>query len=203
MKPRIVVVAGTGSNTGKTTLVCELLRALTGWEAIKVTRGHSRSCGRAPETCCVSPLLGEKPLVLSDPSDTRVPGKDTGKYWDAGASNVHWVIATSDQVRTGMRQALERVRAPGVIVEGTSLLEHIDADYAILVVRTPLREIKPSARRALDTGRIRALFISGKYPDHTSLLPTTALPVFSHSTLPNLITTLEQKKLRNIRNSRN
>ncbi|MBX3277850.1 MAG: hypothetical protein KF868_07600 [Acidobacteria bacterium] len=186
MKPRIVVVAGTGSNTGKTTLVCELLRALTGWEAIKVTRGHSRSCGRAPATCCVSPLLGDKPIVLSHPSDTRVRGKDTGKYWDAGASNVHWVIAKSDQVGAGICEALARVRAPGVIVEGTSLLQHIDADYAILVVRTPLREIKPSARRAIDTGRIRALYFSGNDPDHSLPLPT-ALPVFSHSSLPTLI----------------
>jgi uridine kinase len=44
--PTIVAVSGLSSNTGKTTLVCELLRRLPGWEAIKLTRGHYRSCGK-------------------------------------------------------------------------------------------------------------------------------------------------------------
>ena len=38
---RIVVIAGTSSNAGKTTLLCDLLRELTrgeSWEAIKLTR---------------------------------------------------------------------------------------------------------------------------------------------------------------------
>jgi len=44
-KPTIVAVSGLSSNTGKTTLVCDLLLRLPGWEAIKLTRGHYRSCG--------------------------------------------------------------------------------------------------------------------------------------------------------------
>ncbi|HWP52632.1 MAG TPA: hypothetical protein VN476_00790, partial [Pyrinomonadaceae bacterium] len=55
--PTIVAVSGLSSNTGKTTLVCELLRRLPGWEAIKLTRGHYRSCGKDPDGCCVSELL--------------------------------------------------------------------------------------------------------------------------------------------------
>ena len=42
-RPTIVAISGFSSNVGKTTLMCELLHRLPGWEAIKVTRGHSHS----------------------------------------------------------------------------------------------------------------------------------------------------------------
>jgi hypothetical protein len=98
----IVAISGFSSNTGKTTLMCELLRALPGWEAIKLTRGHYRSCGKDPDTCCVSDLLGDEPQVRSGREENYAAGKDTGRFWDAGASNVHWVIATDEQVEKGI-----------------------------------------------------------------------------------------------------
>ena len=104
-RPVIVAVGGFTSNSGKTTLVCELLRALRGWEAIKMTRGHYRSCGRDPHACCVSDLLGAEPRVLSGREATYAEGKDTGRFWDAGAANVHWVVATDAQVGPGFAAA--------------------------------------------------------------------------------------------------
>src|SRR4051812_23551560 len=62
-RPAIVAVSGLSSNTGKTTLVCELIKRLPGWEAIKLTRGHYRSCGKDPNGCCVSDLLQDEPLI--------------------------------------------------------------------------------------------------------------------------------------------
>lgn len=158
MRPTVVAVCGFGSNTGKTTLVCELLRALRGWEAIKMTRGHYRSCGREPSACCVSPLLGAAPRVLSGRAETYAAGKDTGRYWDAGAANVHWVISTDAQVEEGFRRALSRVRAPGVVVEGNSFLNHAEADFAVMVARPDGPKIKPTARRVLP--KMSALYVS-------------------------------------------
>src|SRR6185503_13164454 len=118
--PRIVAVSGFSSNVGKTTLVCDLLRELSGWEAIKLTRGHYRSCGRDPAGCCVSDLLRSEPVIRSGRESNYEIGKDTGRFWDAGAANVHWVIVNDDQVEQGITEALSRVRAAGVIVEGNS-----------------------------------------------------------------------------------
>src|SRR6266849_6419739 len=129
-RPRVVAVSGFSSNVGKTTLVCELLRQLPGWEAIKLTRGHYRSCGRDPAGCCVSDLLREEPVVRSGREANYQAGKDTGHFWDAGASNVHWVIVKDDQVKRGINEALARVEADGVIVEGNSFLEYVNADLA-------------------------------------------------------------------------
>lgn len=210
MNQRIIVIAGTSSNSGKTTLLCDLLRQLSVktpaasqlWEAIKLTRGHYRSCGKDPHTCCVSDLLGEKPTVRSGREATYTFGKDTARYWDAGAANVHWLIATNAQVEAGINEALARVRTPNVLVEGTSLLQFIKADFAILAVGSNLPKTKASVRRALIERKINALYLSDENSKaaksdelFAALLQISpaidrdwlaGLPVFSPSDLPKL-----------------
>ena len=149
-RPFIVGVGGFTSNVGKTTLMCELLRAFPGWEAIKTTRGHYRSCGKDPHACCVSHLLSDHPLVRSDRHETDAPGKDTGRYWDAGASNVHWLIATDEQIGPGIKEALSRVTTAGVFVEGNSFTQTIAPDLFIMVMRNGELRMKATAKRALD-----------------------------------------------------
>src|SRR6267142_3910205 len=147
-RPAIVAVSGFSSEVGKTTLMCDLLRAFHGWEAIKVTRGHYRSCGKDPNACCVSDLLSDEPVIRSGREQNYAPGKDTGRYWEAGATNVHWVIVTDQQVERGIQLALERVNAPGVLIEGNSFLRFIDVDFAVLVTGGAETKIKNSARWA-------------------------------------------------------
>ncbi len=156
--PTIVAVSGLSSNTGKTTLMCELLRRLPGWEAIKLTRGHYRSCGKDPQGCCVSDLLRDEPLIRSGREANYEAGKDTGRFWDAGAANVHWVIVGEDQVEDGIKQALSRVNAAGVLVEGNSFLDYIAADFALMCARAGENKLKTSARRTLE--RADVLYLS-------------------------------------------
>ena len=148
-RPAIVAISGFSSEVGKTTLMCDLLRAFPSWEAIKVTRGHYRSCGKDPNACCVSDLLSDEPVIRSGREQNYALGKDTGRYWDAGATNVHWVIVTDAQVEEGIKQAVERVAAPGVFIEGNCILDFIKADFALMVSRASGGKIKGSARRAL------------------------------------------------------
>jgi molybdopterin-guanine dinucleotide biosynthesis protein len=148
-RPTIVAVSGFSSNVGKTTLVCELLSHLPGWEAIKLTRGHYRSCGREPETCCVSDLLQDEPVVRTGRESNYAIGKDTGRFWDSGAANVHWVIVSDDQVEQGIAKALSRVKAEGVVIEGNSFLQYVEADVTIMCSRAEGGKIKSSARSTL------------------------------------------------------
>ncbi|PYS29880.1 MAG: hypothetical protein DMF75_16640, partial [Acidobacteria bacterium] len=53
------------------------------------------------------------------------------------------------QVEQGINEALARVEADGVIVEGNSFLECVKADLAIMCARAEGGKIKSSARRAL------------------------------------------------------
>jgi hypothetical protein len=153
-----VAIAGVSSEVGKTTLLCDLLREFPGWEAIKMTRGHYRSCGKDPQACCVSHLLGDEPLVRSGFQQTYASDKDTGRYWDAGATNVHWVIVTNEQVERGIELALERVRAPGVLIEGNSFLHFIDVDFVVLVTGGANTKIKTSTRWAFQKASAVYLF---------------------------------------------
>lgn len=195
---KIVVVAGVASNSGKTTLLCELLRALTpapdapaldsaqAWEAIKLTRGHYRSCGKDPHACCVSDLLGAQPTVRSGRAATFAVGKDTGRYWEAGASNVHWIVATDEQVAAGLQTALARVQTAHVLIEGTSVLRYLKPNFTILVGATPQAKLKPSARRALHAGQIDALYL----PENTTAFAASRIPTFTPSRFAELLALL-------------
>jgi molybdopterin-guanine dinucleotide biosynthesis protein len=199
-KPAIVAVGGFTSNSGKTTLVCELLRALRGWEAIKMSRGHYRSCGKDPQACCISPLLGAEPVLRSGHAETYAHGKDTGRYWEAGAANVHWAIVTDRQVEGGVRAALERVKSHGVLIEGNSFLRFVEADFSVIVARTDVLKIKPSARRALP--KASAIYLSDgeegidpsaherfhEWQRQAGLCEAFAtLPIYTRKSLPQLI----------------
>ena len=181
--PIIIGIGGFTSNVGKTTLLCELLKAFPGWEAIKTTRGHYRSCGKDPKACCVSHLLSEEPLVRSGRDETYEAGKDTGRYWDAGASNVHWLICTDNQVEEGIQQALAKVKSPGVFIEGNSFSEFVDTDHFVMVRQASSDKIKSSARRLIN--KATAIYIS----DDVNVNPPaiSSIPVFNKPELPVLI----------------
>ena len=167
MRATRIAISGFSSGVGKTTLLCDLLSRFPGWEAIKISRGHYRSCGKNPEACCISPLLGEEPRVLSGRLSTFSAQKDTGRYWTAGAGNVHWVICTNDQVERGVKVALDQVKADGVFVEGTSFLKYFPVDYSLMVVSPSTSEIKSSAARIIE--KVDALYIADSVSDRLSL----------------------------------
>jgi len=207
-QPTIVAVSGFSSNVGKTTLVCKLLEHLPGWEAIKITRGHYRSCGRDPQACCVSDLLEDYAVVRSGRDSNYQSGKDTGKFWDAGATNVHWVIVSDDQVEQGIAEALSRVKAEGVVIEGNSFLQYIDADVTIMCSRSEGGKIKNSARETLSkTNLLYLSTINGQGANarlefenwRASLLidlHLDQLPLITAEDLPQLIESIRNKSHR-------
>ena len=206
-KPTIFAVSGLSSNTGKTTLMCELLRHLPGWEAIKLTRGHYRSCGKDPQGCCVSDLLRDEPLIRSGREANYEIGKDTGRFWDAGASHVHWVIVGEDQVEDGIKLALSRVKAEGVLVEGNSFLDYVKADLAVMCARAGENKMKTSARRTL--GKADVLYLStvddcdsatarvrfDKWRAGLAIdLDLNGLPIFTFEDIPQLVKRIRENQ---------
>jgi hypothetical protein len=184
--------------------MCDLLRAFPLWEAIKVTRGHYRSCGKDPNACCVSDLLSDEPVIRSGRQDNYAPGKDTGRYWEAGAANVHWVIVTDSQVEQGIKQAVERVSASGVFIEGNSILDFVQADFVLMVSRASGGTVKSSARRAL--AHSSGIYLSNVTEEGTDEREKFAiwrqksgmdrvlaeLPIYTRHDLPELITRVQK-----------
>jgi hypothetical protein len=79
----MVAVSGFSSEVGKTMLMCDLL---TCFSRMGGHQGDARTLplgGRDPETCCVSDLLGDEPVIRSGREQNYAVGKDTGRYWEA------------------------------------------------------------------------------------------------------------------------
>ena len=193
--PVIIGVGGYSSEVGKTTLMCELLKWFPEWEAIKTTRGHYRSCGKDPHACCVSHLLSDEPLVRSGRAETYQLGKDTGRYWDAGAANVHWLICTDNQVEQGIKETLARVKSPGVFIEGNSFTQFVQTDHFIMVRRAGDDKMKTSARRTI--GKATGIYVSdldGEVENEMKYLPTAETPLFTPSRMFSLVGYLKWKR---------
>jgi GTPase SAR1 family protein len=107
----IVVVGGSASNVGKTTL------------AARLVRGYA---DRAP-TVAVKVSVREKPcettvLTLRAGEDAE-HRRDTGKLLDAGAECVVWVTVNRANVRRGLALGLataRTIRPTTIVVESTS-----------------------------------------------------------------------------------
>ncbi|HEV8366867.1 MAG TPA: hypothetical protein VGQ39_02855 [Pyrinomonadaceae bacterium] len=110
------------------------------------------------------------------------------------------------QVEDGIRQGLARVEADGVIIEGNSFLEYVDADLAVMCTRSEGGKVKPSARRAL--AKSGFLYLSAIDTDGFTArrqfeefraglnidLDLNHLPILTHEDLPTLISRIYQRE---------
>jgi hypothetical protein len=95
---KLIVVVGSGSGCGKTTVACRILRGISGLGAVKL-----------------SPRRG--PLRIE--WGAGVPGKDTDLFAASGAAKVARIIGPRNEIT----QAWERIRGDfqacrGVVIEG-------------------------------------------------------------------------------------
>ena len=146
-------------------------------------------------------------MIRSGRDQNYAPGKDTGRYWDAGAANVHWVIVTDEQVEQGIKQAVARAAAPGVFIEGNSILDFIQADLILMVSRASGGKIKGSARQAL--AHASAIYLSNVTEEGTDEREKFALwrkqssmdkvigdlPIYTQADLPELIALVQRISL--------
>lgn len=120
----IVVVGGQCRNVGKTTVICEVIRAFAdlGWTAIKISR-HSHREHRV-----------------------QSPKNDTERYLAAGAREVRLLRGPTAAETLEYLNPLLSNSGP-VIIESNSILEVVEPDYYVLVVDSNQDDVKDSARR--------------------------------------------------------
>jgi molybdopterin-guanine dinucleotide biosynthesis protein len=120
MHPLIIGIAGAYSGAGKTTVACEILKRFKGWGAIKYTK-----------TSLYSSVTGDPETLLEE-------GKDTRKMTDAGAEQVLWVQAPSDEVEKVILHAVEMLsHLEGIIIEGNSAVNAVKSDIVLFVSGSP------------------------------------------------------------------
>jgi molybdopterin-guanine dinucleotide biosynthesis protein len=136
MHPLIIGIAGAYSGAGKTIVACEILKRFKGWGAIKYTKTSLYSS------------------ITSDLEILHEEGKDTMKMMDAGAQQVLWVQAPSDELEKVISQAVEMLsHLAGIIIEGNSAVNAVKSDIALFVSGSP-DLFKNDAGQFLDTADI-------------------------------------------------
>src|SRR6185295_20193786 len=115
----------------------------------------------------------------------------------------HWVIVNDEQVEQGIREALARVEAEGVVVEGNSFLDYIAADLSVMCARAEGGKVKSSARRALEKSDfvyLSSLDANGanareRFEEFRASLKVdlnfAGLPILSYEDLPQLLSRID------------
>lgn len=134
----VVGIAGTGSNSGKTTFAEALILALAQQglpvAALKVTRAHDGECPIGDSSCLVCSTAGSSFRIVSDARTLAMRGKDTGRYVEAGATQVRWLVTNPQSVATGMRAVLAHFTNPCILVaEGNSFCDFVAVDQLLMV----------------------------------------------------------------------
>lgn len=132
-RPIVIGIGGSRSNIGKTTVATAILNRLKGWGAIKYTK-----------TAIYSSIIDDVRTLL-------VKGKDTGRFFESGASVVLWVQSPRSGLSELMPVALDRVSdLEGIILEGNSAIESVNPDIIVFVTERDISRIKESGKRILD-----------------------------------------------------
>lgn len=129
--PNLLLISGTGRNTGKTSLACDLIRqwAESGLSAIKI------SCHFYPQQYMevVEDVQGVYQIFRETHLDG---GKDSARMMAAGAKEVYYVQATDESVM----EAFEKIYAKlpphsPVLCEAGGLGRHVDPGLHVVMKR--------------------------------------------------------------------
>lgn len=159
----VVSITGASSNSGKTGAAVRSIRALKelGHQvtALKITRTHTTRCPRENDDCGVCESLEDDYEIVTAIDRLDVRGKDTGRYVEAGADQVLWLLVRPAATATGVRAVLKMVTPGHVLVaEGNSFRDVASADLTLMAVSERERT-KPSAYAILE--RIDAVVVCG------------------------------------------
>jgi len=138
-------VIGPHSGCGKTTLVIRLLHGIRGLGCLKISPAHTQ-----PDDLPRGVKAAGEHFYLEDPPRLNRPGKDTALYLAAGAAHVerlrHWENGLSE----GLVTAIDRFppETP-IVVESSSAVRFLNPAAVVLVIRPPIREMKPATRDVL------------------------------------------------------
>lgn len=133
--PRIITVSGANKDIGKSSLAAYLA-------------GHCRSCAGIKVTVHAERPSGEAAIEEENPP--AIPGTDTARMVEAGASPVFWLRTTLEDMNDDLQEVWPRIYAEVVILEGNSILQHVEPDFAVFIMNPTIDDFKPSAFGAIE-----------------------------------------------------
>jgi hypothetical protein len=128
--PNLIIVAGDGRNSGKTTMCSRIIResGTTGLKAIKISP-HSHSQGEGMH------LISENEGYMIYEETSRITGKDSSEMLRAGAEKVYYIQA-GDSFAAGAFEEVLRIIPEGdpIVCESPSLIKHFEPGVFIIMI---------------------------------------------------------------------
>ncbi|MCU0456460.1 MAG: hypothetical protein MUE74_09175 [Bacteroidales bacterium] len=117
--PNLLLIAGTGNKSGKTTFACKVIgqHAGQGIAGIKITPHFHET---TPGLVLLAETKGSSVYEETDPET----GKDTSRMLKAGAARVFFVKVTDNNLLSGFKKTLEYIPAGAPIVCESPALRH-------------------------------------------------------------------------------
>lgn len=140
--PQLLIVAGTGRNSGKTTLVCDIIRSHCRHHrlaAIKVSpHFHDMIPGWE--------VLAEREDLFLMEETNRETGKDSSRMLSAGAWKVFYAMATDETVPEVLDRVLRRLpEGTALICESGGLRKYVQPGLFLVLHHKNQARVKPEA----------------------------------------------------------
>ena len=129
----LLIVGGTGRNTGKTELVCILISKMSRQRRIY----GAKTTEIAPEKCEImaNTLSANNGWCIFE-EKSRNSGKDTARMLQAGAHRVYYLQSSDENVAEGFLELLRLLpENTPLICESNSLAEHLKPGLFLVVTR--------------------------------------------------------------------
>jgi len=143
--PNLLLISGTGQNSGKTTLACRLIAEFSkqfSVNAIKISPHFHEPPPQLPV------IAAHEGFVIYEEIQYDT-GKDSSRFLDAGAAKVYFITAQRDQQGKAMETLLEKIPATTpLICEAGGLHHYFKPALHIVTIpknKPPQKEIPESA----------------------------------------------------------
>lgn len=131
--PQLLIIAGSGRNTGKTTLACQIIRKFSSGQsivAIKITPHFHENPGNGR-------VIVNKPNIYIAEERDATTGKDSSLMLEAGAVQSYFVMTTDEYLEEAFREILTRIPANNMVVCESGGLRHLIRPGLFFMMRHP------------------------------------------------------------------
>ncbi|MGD0099236.1 MAG: hypothetical protein ABSC60_02700 [Acidobacteriota bacterium] len=146
-----LVVGGHSRKVGKTSITAGLIKAFPeySWTAAKIS-SHWHMDSPTGEICVIHE------------ERNREGESDSSRYLAAGAARSFWIRVKEERTEDAVQQFLPILKSsPFLIIESNCVLQYIQPDLFIVVLRNDVEDFKNSARETL--GRANAVVLVNRH----------------------------------------
>lgn len=143
--PNLLIIAGTGNKSGKTSMACRILEQLRYFEIVSV-----KITPHFHETTPGLVLLSEKKGYSVYEETNSDTSKDTSRMLKAGASRVYFAKVTDNSLVEAFKEIMEHIPEGTPIICESPALHHYTEPGLFVIMTSPLKDNQKNIKSLLD-----------------------------------------------------